>query len=76
MHVPLHVPPQPSDEPQRALGSHWGTQTQVPTSQRLAAAQPPGQLHVSTHVPLTQVWPLGQVTPAQRLTTHLPLEQN
>ncbi len=65
----LQTPPQPFDWPQAlpvqsAAHTHW-PYWQVPASHA-------GLQQVFTHVPLEQISPAGQLTPAQGLLTQLP----
>src|SRR6516225_7322986 len=53
-----------------------GVHTQAPHTQRPLMPQPAApQSHVSMHVPLLHTLPAAHLTPAHRLTTHLPPAQ-
>jgi hypothetical protein len=69
-HVPpWQVPPQPSEAPQ-SLPAQLGWQ-QLPNKQGTPLAQGGLHTHVSTHVPLRQICPLVQTTPAHGLAMHV-----
>lgn len=71
------VPLQPSSIPTRLpSGGQLGLQTQAPCTHRPFVPQPFGrQSQVSAQLPLMQVLPGAQVTPAQLFTTHVPAAQ-
>jgi hypothetical protein len=66
-------PPHPSGAPHMAVGEQVGVHTQRLFSQCVPIGHPPGQLHVSSHVPFTQTRPGAHVTPAQGSFTQVPL---
>jgi hypothetical protein len=62
--------------PRLPSDGQFGVQTHVPCTQRPSPAQVGVHLQVSMQVPLLQMLPAWQVTPAQRLAMHLPPAQS
>jgi hypothetical protein len=64
-----------SSPPRLPSAGQFGVQTHAPCTQRPAVPQLALQWQVSIQVPLLQMLPAAQVTPAHRFTTHLPAAQ-
>jgi len=71
-----HLPLQPSSIPARLPSAgQVGVQTQVACTHFPAVPQLLLQVQVLMQVPLLQRLPVGQLTPAQRFSTHVPPAQ-
>jgi hypothetical protein len=71
-----HLPLQPSSIPARLPSAgQVGVQTQLPCTHLPAVPQLALQWQVSRQVPLLQMLPTAQVTPAHRFWTHFPAAQ-